>query len=108
MRSRRTCRTFSVTVPISSSLTRHPLCQYRDPAVRDRDSGRIMVLHHDAGAAMTDLPDALREGLDAALARVPAARLAGSVQRLMTAYRSGAAQTAPVLASETDVAAYAA
>jgi ribosomal protein RSM22 (predicted rRNA methylase) len=57
---------------------------------------------------MTDLPDALREGLDAALARVPAARLAGSVQRLMTAYRSGAAQTAPVLASEVDVAAYAA
>jgi len=57
---------------------------------------------------MTDLPDALREGLDTALARLPGARLAGSVQRLMTAYRSGAAQTAPVLASEADVAAYAA
>jgi ribosomal protein RSM22 (predicted rRNA methylase) len=67
-----------------------------------------MVPHHFDGAAMTDLPDALREGLDAELARLPAGRLAGSVQRLMTAYRSGAAQTAPVLASEVDVAAYAA
>jgi ribosomal protein RSM22 (predicted rRNA methylase) len=57
---------------------------------------------------MTDLPDALRDGLDTALARLPAARLAGSVQRLMTAYRSGAPQSAPVLASEADVAAYAA
>ncbi|MGI5128765.1 small ribosomal subunit Rsm22 family protein [Pseudonocardia sp. CA-107938] len=57
---------------------------------------------------MTELPDALRAALDAALARVPEARLAASVQRLMTAYRSGGALTAPALASAADVAAYAA
>ena len=62
----------------------------------------------DDGVAMTDLPAALRDGLDAALARQPAQRLAGSVQRLMAAYRSGEAASAPILGSDVDVAAYAA
>jgi ribosomal protein RSM22 (predicted rRNA methylase) len=57
---------------------------------------------------MTDLPAALRDGLDAALARQPTQRLAGSVQRLMSAYRSGGAAAVPILASDVDVAAYAA
>lgn len=57
---------------------------------------------------MTDLPAPLRDGLDAALVRWPAQRLAASVQRLMAAYRSGGAAASPILASDIDVAAYAA
>ncbi|SHL37687.1 Ribosomal protein RSM22 (predicted rRNA methylase) [Pseudonocardia thermophila] len=57
---------------------------------------------------MTDLPEALRDGLDAALAGFPPTRLSSGVQRLMSAYRSGGPASAPILRSDVDVAAYAA
>lgn len=49
----------------------------------------------------------LRDALDAAAAGVPRAPLAASVERLIGRYRQGGAASAPILASPTDVLAYA-
>jgi ribosomal protein RSM22 (predicted rRNA methylase) len=57
---------------------------------------------------MADLPENLRTSLTAALDAVPPARLSTSVRRLIDEYRSGRPAAAPILTSETDVAAYAA
>jgi ribosomal protein RSM22 (predicted rRNA methylase) len=57
---------------------------------------------------VADLPAELRDGLVAALDAVPEERLAVAVRRLMEQYRTGPPATAPILASDLDVAAYAA
>lgn len=54
------------------------------------------------------LPDDLRTALDDELGRFPESRLAQAVDKLSARYRSGEAAAAPILASELDVAAYAA
>lgn len=56
---------------------------------------------------MAALPEDLRSALDAELSRYPQQRLTQSVERLSTRYRQGGAASAPILASEVDVAAYA-
>jgi ribosomal protein RSM22 (predicted rRNA methylase) len=56
----------------------------------------------------TELPASLRMGIDSETGRVPEQGMARSVERLIEAYRSGQAATAPILSTETDVAAYAA
>lgn len=55
-----------------------------------------------------DLSGALGAALDDALDRVPAARLAPVVDRLIRDYRSGTVPTAPILRTDDDAAAYAA
>jgi ribosomal protein RSM22 (predicted rRNA methylase) len=57
---------------------------------------------------MGELPESLRYALTAQLNGIPADALRASVDRLIAAYRSGTAPTAPILASDIDVAAYAA
>lgn len=57
---------------------------------------------------MAELPEQLRSGLARELAGVPADRLRAAVGRLTAAYRSGATPTAPILAGDVEVAAYAA
>ncbi len=57
---------------------------------------------------MSELPEPLRYALTAQLNGVPTEALRGSVDRLIAAYRSGSAPSAPILASDIDVAAYAA
>jgi ribosomal protein RSM22 (predicted rRNA methylase) len=57
---------------------------------------------------MADLPEALRTALAARLAGLPTDTLRVSVDRLIEAYRSGAAPRSPILATAVDVAAYAA
>ena len=63
-------------------------------------------------AVVADLPAELRDGLAAALDAVPVERLAASVRRLIEQYRTGppagSQSTAPILATDLDVAAYAA
>jgi ribosomal protein RSM22 (predicted rRNA methylase) len=56
----------------------------------------------------SELPPALRTGIDAETGRVPEQGMARSVERLIEAYRSGKPAAAPILTTETDVAAYAA
>ncbi|MFI5608292.1 small ribosomal subunit Rsm22 family protein [Amycolatopsis sp. NPDC051903] len=56
---------------------------------------------------MAHLPDDLRTALDDELGRFPESRLAQAVDKLSSRYRSGDSATAPILASELDVAAYA-
>ncbi|MFF0143835.1 small ribosomal subunit Rsm22 family protein [Amycolatopsis sulphurea] len=53
------------------------------------------------------LPDDLRTALDDELGRFPETRLTQTVDRLSKRYRQGDSATAPILASEPDVAAYA-
>ncbi|MFE0109492.1 small ribosomal subunit Rsm22 family protein [Amycolatopsis sp. NPDC059019] len=53
------------------------------------------------------LPEDLRSALDGELSRYPQQRLTQSVERLSTRYRQGGAASAPILASDVDVAAYA-
>ncbi|RJQ73708.1 rRNA methyltransferase [Pseudonocardiaceae bacterium YIM PH 21723] len=57
---------------------------------------------------MAELPDGLRDALDAALARSPAADLRRSVDYLIERYRSGKAAPEAIMSSDTDVDAYAA
>jgi ribosomal protein RSM22 (predicted rRNA methylase) len=57
---------------------------------------------------MGELPESLRYALTSQLNGSPTDALRASVDRLIAAYRSGAAPTAPIIATETDVAAYAA
>ncbi|HEY1485747.1 MAG TPA: small ribosomal subunit Rsm22 family protein [Micromonosporaceae bacterium] len=57
---------------------------------------------------MADLGEALRIALATRLTGMPADGLRSSVERLIEAYRSGTPPQAPILASRTDVAAYAA
>jgi ribosomal protein RSM22 (predicted rRNA methylase) len=57
---------------------------------------------------MGELPEPLRYALGARLSGIPTGALSASVDRLIGAYRSGAAPDAPILAGDIDVAAYAA
>lgn len=54
-----------------------------------------------------ELPPHLREALDRAGAGIPVRELAGATQRLVERYRAGEPATSPILATATDVAAYA-
>jgi ribosomal protein RSM22 (predicted rRNA methylase) len=56
---------------------------------------------------MANLPDALRVGLAAVSGRSGDEAMSSSVARLIETYRSGRPASAPILASRTDVAAYA-
>jgi ribosomal protein RSM22 (predicted rRNA methylase) len=69
---------------------------------------RIPARFHVVEVTIADLPADLREALATQLAGQPAERLRASVARLVEAYRSGDVFAAPILASPTDVAAYAA
>ncbi|GAA4020978.1 small ribosomal subunit Rsm22 family protein [Allokutzneria multivorans] len=53
------------------------------------------------------LPTDLQSALDTALSRFPNQELARAVDRLSTRYREGRAATAPIMNSDSDVAAYA-
>jgi ribosomal protein RSM22 (predicted rRNA methylase) len=55
-----------------------------------------------------EIPKDLREAIDDGVAGVPVRDLATVVERLVERYRAGGAATEPILASTTDVAAYAA
>ena len=57
---------------------------------------------------MSDLPEPLRYALTAELNGLSTEALRASVERLITAYRSGTAPTSPILVGEINVAAYAA